>query len=464
MGKIKVAPHTPTEVDIKEIGKNRAEITAWPFETGYAITLAHPLRRLMLGSSIGYAPISLKIDGVLHEFDSVRGMKEDIAVFIINLKNIKFKIKGELERAVVTYNFKGPKEVLASDLENDQVEILNGKELLATLNDDAELNFTIEIAKGIGYVPSEDLRDSVDSEAIALDAFFTPVKKANYKIENVLVEDSPNFEKIIFEIETDGRISPRDAFANALETMNKQMQIFSGVFDIDLEATRTKGKNESLLKSLLLPVDMLGFSTRSYNSVEKAGIKYLGELVLMSENEIKSIKNLGKKSFDEIMTVLEENGFGPDYQMDSKVRADLVEKIKYSGFCTPLELVDMYNQYSQLLVISNTECLCMPIREALLCGCTPVVYDPDRVYTSKISDYIQYYNEPLKELKPFPYRFEDMVLQFLFYLRAITGRKLTLKKDNQTNITYLHPQQDRELYTYNIFNEDLLWKTIENNG
>jgi len=143
---------------------------------------------------------------------------------------------------------------------------------------------------------------------------------------------------------------------------------------------------------------------------------------------------------------------------------DLVEKIKYSGFCTPLELVDMYNQYSQLLVISNTECLCMPIREALLCGCTPIVYDPDRVYTSKISDYIQYYNEPLRELKPFPYRFEDMVLQFLFYLRAITGRKLILKKDNKTNITYLHSQQDRELYTYNIFNEDLLWKTIENNG
>jgi DNA-directed RNA polymerase subunit alpha len=328
MGKIKVAPYTPTEVDIKELGENRAEITAWPFETGYAITLAHPLRRLMLGSSIGYAPISLKIDGVLHEFDSVRGMKEDIAVFIINLKNIKFKIKEELERAVVTYSFKGPKEVLASDLENDEIEVLNGDVVLATLNDDAELNFTIEIAKGIGYVPSEDLRDSVDSEAIALDAFFTPVKKANYKIENVLVEDRPDYEKIVFEIETDGRITPRDAFANALETMNKQMQIFSGVFDIDLEATRTKGKNESLLKSLLLPVDMLGFSTRSFNSVEKAGIKYLGELVLMSENEIKSIKNLGKKSFDEIMTVLEENGFGPDYQMDSKVRADLVEKIK----------------------------------------------------------------------------------------------------------------------------------------
>ncbi len=328
MGKIKVAPFIPTDVDLKDLGENKAEISAWPFESGFAITLAHPLRRLLLGSSIGYAPISLKIDGVKHEFDSVRGMKEDIAVFIINLKNIKFKIKDELERAVVSYSFKGPKEIKASDLENDQVEVLNGDLTLATLNKDATLNFTIEIAKGIGYVPSEELRDSVDNEAIALDAFFTPVVKANYKIENVLVEDSPNYEKIVFEIETDGRITPRDAFANALETMNKQMQIFGKVFDIDLEATRTKGKNESVLKSLLLPIEMLGFSTRSSNSIEKAGIKYLGELVLMSENEIKSIKNLGKKSFDEIMATLEANGFGPDYQMDSKLRADLIEKIK----------------------------------------------------------------------------------------------------------------------------------------
>ncbi len=328
MGKIKVAPFIPTDVDLKDLGNNRAEISAWPFETGFAITLAHPLRRLLLGSSIGYAPISLKIDGVKHEFDSIRGMKEDIAVFIINLKNVKFKIKDELERAVVNYSFKGPKDLKAGDLENDQIEVLNKDLLLATLNKDAELNFTIEIAKGIGYVPSEELRDSIDSSAIALDAFFTPVIKANYKIENVLVEDNPNYEKIVFEIETDGRITPRDAFANALESMNKQMQIFGKVFDIDLEATRTKGKNEGVLKSLLLPIDMLGFSTRSSNSIEKAGIKYLGELVLMSENEIKSIKNLGKKSFDEIMATLEANGFGPDYQMDSKLRADLIEKIK----------------------------------------------------------------------------------------------------------------------------------------
>jgi len=328
MKKIKVTPDVPNEVDMAETGENRAQISAWPFEPGFAITLAHPLRRLLLGSSVGYAPISLKIEGVLHEFDSVRGMKEDIAVFIMNLKNIRFIIKDELDRAVVNYNFSGPKEIKASDLANDQVEVINGDSLLATLNEDAELNFTIEIARGIGYVPSEELRDTVDSEAIALDAFFTPVRSANYKIETVLVDDDPTYEKIIFDIETDGQITPREAFGNALETMNKQLNTFGAVFDIDLEATKTKGKSESALKTLLIPVDMLGFSARSSNSLERAGIKFIGELVLMSENEIKSIKNLGKKSLDEIMHTLESHGFGKDYELDGKLRADLIEKIK----------------------------------------------------------------------------------------------------------------------------------------
>ena len=328
MKKIKVTPDVPNEVGMVETGENRAQISAWPFEPGFAITLAHPLRRLLLGSSVGYAPISLKIEGVLHEFDSVRGMKEDIAVFIMNLKNIRFIIKDELDRAVVNYNFSGPKEIKASDLANDQVEVINGDSLLATLNEDAELNFTIEIARGIGYVPSEELRDTVDSEAIALDAFFTPVRSANYKIETVLVDDDPTYEKIIFDIETDGQITPREAFGNALETMNKQLNVFGAVFDIDLEATKTKGKSESALKTLLIPVDMLGFSARSSNSLERAGIKFIGELVLMSENEIKSIKNLGKKSLDEIMHTLESHGFGKDYELDGKLRADLIEKIK----------------------------------------------------------------------------------------------------------------------------------------
>jgi DNA-directed RNA polymerase subunit alpha len=330
MRKIKVAPFMPTEVEVNELSANRAEVIAYPFENGYAITLAHPLKRLILGSSIGYAPISVKIKNAAHEFDNIRGMHEDVAVFIINLKNIRFKIKEEgSERVELSYSFSGHKEVKASDLSNDLVEIANGDMPLATLNEDAELSFTIVIAKGIGYVASEDLKDEVDSSAIALDAFFTPVKKVNYRIENMLVEDNPNYEKIVFDILTDGQITPVDAFTNALETMNKQLSIFNGVMNIDVTVpTAKKNGDDNMLKPFLKGVDTLGLSARSFNSLDREGIKFLGELVLMSNLELKDIKNLGAKSLDEIMECLVEHGFGSDYELAAATRDSLTKKIK----------------------------------------------------------------------------------------------------------------------------------------
>jgi DNA-directed RNA polymerase subunit alpha len=283
---------------------------------------------LILGSSIGYAPVSLKIEGAAHEFDSIRGMHEDVAMFIINLKSIRFQIKNDQDRITVNGAFKGPREVKASDLVDDQVSVINEDVILATLNEDAELNFTIEIAKGIGYVPSEDLAETVDEGFIALDAFFTPVRKANYAIENVLVEDNPDYEKIVFDIETDGQIPPVEAFANALNTMNKQMSVFNGVLNVDIESTPTRKNGSNELKPFLVGVDFLGLSARSFNSLDRAGIKYLGELVLMSENELKNIKNLGKKSLDEIKECLSEQGFGDAFALPDTIRASLVKKIE----------------------------------------------------------------------------------------------------------------------------------------
>jgi len=319
----------PTEVEINEVSANRAEIIAYPFESGYAVTLAHPLRRLTLGSSIGYAPISIKIEGAAHEFDNIRGMHEDVAVFIINLKNIRFKIKDESERIELKYSFSGHKEVTAEDLNNDQIEVVNGNLPLATLNEDAELNFTVVIAKGIGYVPSEDLRDSVEADSIALDAFFTPVRKANYKIDPVLVEDNPNFEKITFDIQTDGQIGPLEAFTNALEVMNKQLSVFNTVLDLDIDTTPIKrNSDDGELKRFMLSVDTLGLSARSFNSLDRAGLKFLAELVLMGEHEIKNIKNLGQKSLNEINACLVEHGFGPEFELPDNIRVNLVKKIE----------------------------------------------------------------------------------------------------------------------------------------
>lgn len=329
MKKIKVAPSLPENVEVNEIGENRSEVIAYPFESGYAITLAHPLRRLILGSSVGYAPISVKIEGAAHEFDSVRGMHEDVAVFIINLKNIRFKLQEGVDRVEVSYNFSGHKEITAADLVTDDVEVVNPEAFLATLNEDAELNFTVVIAKGLGYVQSEDLRDEVESDSIALDAFFTPVKKANYKIDNVLVEDNPNYEKIVFDIETDGQISPVDAFTNALETMYKQLSVFNGVLDVEINATPVKrSTDDSEIKIYLEQIDSLGLSARSFNSLDRSGIKFVGELVLMNSNEIKNIKNLGKKSLDEIAECLEKLGYGEDFELPDSTRVNLVKKIE----------------------------------------------------------------------------------------------------------------------------------------
>ena len=329
MRKIKIAPSIPDEVEVKEIAPNHAQIIAYPFETGYAITLAHPLRRLLLGSSIGYAPISIKIDGASHEFDNIRGMHEDVAIFIINLKNIRFKIKdSELERIEANYSFDGHREVIAEDLNNDEIEVINGGFPLATLNEDSKLNFTIVIAKGIGYVPSEDLREEVATDSIALDAFFTPVQEANYKIDSVLVEDNPNFEKIVFDVKTDGQIEPIEAFSNALEVMTGQLSVFHNVLDIDVKTEPVKKANdESELKPFLQTIETLGLTARSFNSLDRAGIKFLGELVLMSKNDIKNIKNLGAKSLTEIAECVLSKGYDDDYELAETVKVQLENKI-----------------------------------------------------------------------------------------------------------------------------------------
>jgi len=329
MKKIKVTPSLPEIVEVNEIGENRSEVIAYPFESGYAITLAHPLRRLILGSSVGYAPISVKIKGASHEFDSIRGMHEDVAVFIINLKNIRFKLPEGVQKKELSYKFAGPRTIVARDLITDEVGVVNPDAFLATLNEDALLDFKVVIAQGLGYVQSEDLIDEVDSNSIALDAFFTPVKKANYEIDNVLVEDNPNYEKIIFDIETDGQISPVDAFTNALETMYKQLSVFNGVLDVEINATPVKRTtDDSELKPYLEQIDTLGLSARSFNSLDRSGIQYVGELVLMSANEIKNIKNLGRKSLDEIAECLDKLGYGEDFELPDSTRATLVKKIE----------------------------------------------------------------------------------------------------------------------------------------
>jgi DNA-directed RNA polymerase subunit alpha len=255
-------------------------------------------------------------------------MLEDIAIFIINLKNIKFKIKGEESQVEVQYSFDGPKEIKGEDLNNAEVEVVSPDAPLATINADCNLTFSVIIQKGIGYMPSEDIRDIVGSDYIPLDAFFTPVKKVVYDIEKMLVEDNPNFEKAVFTVETNGQIAPLDAFKEAVSVMYSQMSVFNKVFDLSEVNVNTAAEESVELKDLVAKIEDLNLSARSFNSLDRSGIKYLGELVLMSEVEVKNIKNLGKKSYDEISEKLESLGFPVDTVLPENVASALRKKLE----------------------------------------------------------------------------------------------------------------------------------------
>ena len=328
MKKIKTTPYIPEEFLVEQISDTEANISAHPFETGFAVSLAHPLRRFLLSSSKGYAPIGIKIEGATHEFDSIRGMLEDISEFIINMKSVRFQITSDEDQVVANYSFTGPKEITGADLIAEGVTVVTPDAFLATLNEDATLNFSIILHQGIGYVPSEDVRDELPDGYIALDAYFTPVKSATYKIENVLVEDNPNFEKVVMNIVTDGQISPVDAFHDALKIMHSQMAVFNSEITIQAPQTIERVEETAELKKLMLKIDDLGLSARSFNCLDRSGITYIGQIVIMSENDLKNVKNLGKKSLEEITDKIAEFGFPVTESISDELTSAFKKKLE----------------------------------------------------------------------------------------------------------------------------------------
>jgi DNA-directed RNA polymerase subunit alpha len=329
MKKIKTAPHVPTEFAVRPIGDNRAIIEIYPFEPGYAITLAHPLKRVILSSSVGCAPTALKIEGAVHEFDSVRGVVEDVARLIVNLKQIRFKITAPLDRVELTVAFKGPKEIKGADLSAEGVEVVTPDAHFASINEDGELKVSFVIEKGMGYVPSEELRDHAPEGFLPLDALFGPVKKANYTIEKMLVEDNPNFEKILFELATYGQSDPAELFQAGVATLFKQMEIFTTELGIKGASAPAKAsQSDDTLKELLIKVEDLNLSARSHNCLTRSNIRYLGEVVLMDEGELSKVKNLGKKSLDEIKEKLEELNYPINETLPEPLAGNLRAKLE----------------------------------------------------------------------------------------------------------------------------------------
>ena len=326
-------PYIPNEIKIEDIGENRIRVSVWPFEPRSAITFAHPLRRLLYSCTPGYAPVMLHIDGVAHEFDSVRGITEDVTPFIVNLKSIYFAGKGsEVKDTIrVNYEFTGPMELRGANLVNDEVDVVNKDAYLATINEDAKFSFSLVIKRSIDFMPSELVRKDKDFTGevglIPLDAFFSPVKEAVYRIEDVLVEDNPNFEKIVFEIETKGQVAPIDAFKNAVAVAQTQLNIFGEDVAVLSPDSGNAAEDVVDIKNLLVKIDTLNLSTRCFHCLDKIGIQYIGELVMMSENDLKNIKNMGRKSFDEIAEKLSSFGYPIGTSLSTEVLEAFNKKI-----------------------------------------------------------------------------------------------------------------------------------------
>ena len=330
MNNIMVFPYVATDIAIEDNESSYAKISMFPFSSGYAITLAHPIRRLVMSSTPGYSPIAIKIEGAKHEFDNIVGMIEDIAIFIVNLKSIRFRLKNpSLEECTVSYSFNGHRDIKGEDLNNDDIEVTTLDRHLASLNSDGDLVFSILVRKGIGYVPSEHFKDELPEGYIPIDAFFSPVKTATYKIEKMLVNDDPSFEKATFEVFTDGQIDPVEAFKNAVVNMNSQMSVFRQIVDMDTTVLRKPVlmNDDTDIKDLLVRIEDLNLSARSFNSLDNNNIQYLGQIILMSSTELRSVRNLGKKSYEEILEKVKEYNFTLSYPLSDQRRRLFEEEV-----------------------------------------------------------------------------------------------------------------------------------------
>jgi len=294
---------------------------------GYGHTLGNSLRRIILSSLPGASITSIKIEGISHEFQTMDGIKEDVIVMILNLKKIRFKMISD-EPQVVTLSIKGPKEVKAMDVKTGgQVEILNGDLHLVEITGKINLNIEMKIEKGLGFIPKEILqKEKVDIGTIAVDGIFTPIRRVSYEVENMRVGDNTNYNRLRVLIETDGTLTPREAFLKSIEIMINQLKAVIDFKEPEEEikeekkAIRNVTKNEiaeneeegkktdDFTDILKTRTDSLDLSTRTLNALTAANIRTLGGLARKKREDLLEIEGIGEKGISEIKKVL--NKFG----------------------------------------------------------------------------------------------------------------------------------------------------------
>lgn len=309
------------EVEKETLTPFYGKFTAEPLERGFGITIGNSLRRILLSSLQGAAIASVKIDGVLHEFSTIPGTKEDMTEIILNLKEVRLKLHTEGPKTI-RVKTEGPKVLKAGDiLTGDAVEILNPDHYIATLSRDGKLSMEMVVKMGRGYVPAErNKEESQPIGTIPMDAIFSPIKKVNYTVTNARVGQITDYDKLTLEVWTDGSLNPEEAVAHSAKILKDQLSIFitfEEEEETEMPYSEDQEEKEGFNENLLRSVDELELSVRSANCLKHANIKLIGDLVQKTEAEILATKNFGRKSLNEIKDILTEMGLSLGMKLDN---------------------------------------------------------------------------------------------------------------------------------------------------
>jgi DNA-directed RNA polymerase subunit alpha len=303
------------KIKVENLSDSYGKFIIEPLERGYGVTLGNSLRRALLSSIWGAAATAIRIEGITHEFTTIPGVKEDVIEIILNIKEVVVKMYTD-EPQILKINIKGKKKVTAADIiPNLNVEILNPDFIIANLNEDAKLNMEIVVDKGMGYVPAEKNKKPGQSvDTIFIDSFFSPITKVSYNVENASLTQFSNYDKLTLEIFSNKSILPDEALSKSANVLIKYLKIFTKFSPEDIgltselvsEEEKEKSEKEKILNKT---IEELDFSVRSYNCLKKSSINTLKDLIKYSPEEIIKIKNLGKKSLDEIKEKINKYGF-----------------------------------------------------------------------------------------------------------------------------------------------------------
>jgi DNA-directed RNA polymerase subunit alpha len=297
----------------EEVNEDRGVFVIEPLDRGFGYTFGNSLRRVLLSSLEGAAVTSVKIEGVAHEFTTLKGVREDVTDLILNLKSLICRLHGDSPEIEVRLDKKGPGTVKAADIEAPaDLEILNPDLEIANLSDKGRLEITLTIGRGRGYVPAELNRGPEHTiGVIPVDSIFSPVRRVSYEVEAARVGQRTDYDKLTLDVTTDGSLSPRDAIGQAAEILIRQLAIFTdlermegfgeAVGEAEAEAPQAHGMEN-------FPIEELELGVRSYNCLKRVGIETIGDLVTKTETELAAIPNFGKKSIEEVRETLQAHG------------------------------------------------------------------------------------------------------------------------------------------------------------